>query len=246
MMPILCYLKSALYNLWHFVLVNNRPLWSVPSAGPKGEIIELQFTFNMFSTVLSLHWIELQIQNSSLHVLASYLCLLELVAFVLGVLLLQRLHGWNNQFQSFVCLLGVIDDKGGVLLQFGPVVHRLTAAGLCRGRQQSEDKYGKYATCSQTLKNTESSTDLASWSVWSCMCWIGSKSSPSPCLHLRPAGCLLEGLWKQMHTGGWERGNTGKEHDAGWIFVSFTYPVQGVHPGAVSADSLQQSQWPLR
>lgn len=28
--------------------------------------------------------------------------------------------------------------------------------------------------------------------------------------------------------------------------MQMTHPVQGVQPGAVSADILQQSQWPLR
>lgn len=62
--------------------------------------------------------------------LAADLCLLELVPFVLGVLLLQGLHGRDDQFQGFVRLLGVIDDKAGVLFLFGTVVHGFTAARL--------------------------------------------------------------------------------------------------------------------
>lgn len=110
----------------------------------------LQFSCSSFS----LTKLEAQI-NKTNHVLAAYLCLLKLVTFVLGVLLLQSLHGQNNLFQGFVGLLGVIDDKAGVLLLFGPVVHGLTATGLCRGKtgsgvrgrtkRSNENKHGKYA-----------------------------------------------------------------------------------------------------
>lgn len=65
------------------------------------------------------------------HVLAADLRLLELVPFVLGVLLLQRLHGGDDLLQGLVGLLWVVDDKAGVFLLFGPVVHGLTTTGLC-------------------------------------------------------------------------------------------------------------------
>lgn len=47
--------------------------------------------------------------------------------------------------------------------------------------------------------------DLASWSVWSCMCWKGNKSSQSLCLHRCPAECLLVDRWKQMWNNEWEQ-----------------------------------------
>lgn len=72
------------------------------------------------------------------HLLAPYLCLLELVALVLGVLLLQGLHGRNDLFKGFVSLLGVIDDEAGVLLLLWPVVHGLTTTGLCGKRRAAE------------------------------------------------------------------------------------------------------------
>lgn len=78
-----------------------------------------------------------------MHVLAAYLCLLELVAFVLGVLLFQRLHGWNDLLQGFVGLLGVVYDEGGVLLLLGAVIYRLTAAGLCSGKRNERRKCEK-------------------------------------------------------------------------------------------------------
>lgn len=62
--------------------------------------------------------------------LTAYLCLLELVAFVLRVLLLQRLYGRHDQLQSFVRLLRIIDDKAGVLFLLRAVINGLTATRL--------------------------------------------------------------------------------------------------------------------
>lgn len=62
--------------------------------------------------------------------LAAYLGFLEFVPFVLGVLLLQRLNGRNDQLQGFVCLLRIIDDEAGVLVLFRAVVHGPTTTSL--------------------------------------------------------------------------------------------------------------------
>lgn len=56
--------------------------------------------------------------------------------------------------------------------------------------------------------------------------------------------------WETAENGYTQENKRGKENKDNELtrvyFNNFTYPVQGEHPGAVSAESLQHSQWPLR
>ncbi len=71
------------------------------------------------------------------YLLAAVLGLPELVSFVLHVLLLQCLYGWDDESQGFIRLLRVVDHKRGVLLLLGSVIHRLTATRLWMERRDT-------------------------------------------------------------------------------------------------------------
>ena len=64
------------------------------------------------------------------YALAADLGLLELVAAVLCVPLLQGLHGRHHQLQGLVRLLGLVDQEARVLVLLRPVVHRPAATRL--------------------------------------------------------------------------------------------------------------------
>lgn len=80
---------------------------------------------------------EAALKRRAWYLLASILGFPELVAFVLHVLLLQCLHGWDDESQGFVRLLRVVDHKRGVFLLLRAVVHRLTATRLWMERRDA-------------------------------------------------------------------------------------------------------------
>lgn len=142
--------KSADFNLQHtlHMLNEHQGIVECTTAPPAGHWSRtaLSLLYNNCSSKL---W------STTNHILAAYLCLLELVPLVLGVLLLQRLHRWDDLLQDFVGLLRVVDDEGGVLFLFRPVVHRLTATGLCMGEDQAAEWESRQRTHQAPHRNVK-------------------------------------------------------------------------------------------